>query len=103
MHSYLNMSRRLVRWMKHIHMPCTRLRLRYIRMVHAKHVLMGSCTHDNLIYAMQTLLAGWARTEEERPRPDVPDSYEGILLSMVAEVREYLAVLPRSACLPNEV
>ena len=103
MHSYLYLSRRLVRWMKQIHMPCTALRLRYVRMVHAKHVLMGSCTHDNLIYAMQTLLEGWARSEEERPRPEDPGSYEFNLLVAVSEVQECLAALAQAVRLPNEV
>ena len=28
--SYLNMSRRLVRWMKRVHLPITPLRMRYV-------------------------------------------------------------------------
>jgi hypothetical protein len=32
--SYLNMSRRLVRWMKRVHLPITPLRMRYVRLVH---------------------------------------------------------------------
>ena len=62
--SYLNLSRRLVRWMKQIHLPRTNLRMRYVRLVHAFHVLDGSCSHINLINAMETLLAGWVAVDE---------------------------------------
>ena len=42
--SYINLSRRLVRWMKQIHLPRTNLRMRYVRLVHA---LNGSmCSTD---------------------------------------------------------
>ena len=62
--SYLNVSRRLVRWMKQIHLPRTHLRMRYVRLVHAFHVLDGSCSHVNLINAMETLIAGWVAVDE---------------------------------------
>jgi hypothetical protein len=62
--SYLNVSRRLVRWMKRIHLPRTRLRMRYVRLVHAFHVLDGSCSHLSVIDAMQTLLVGWVAVDE---------------------------------------
>ena len=62
--SYLNMSRRLVRWMKQVHLPRTPLRMRYVRLVHAHHVLESSCSHVNLISAMQVLLAGWVHEQE---------------------------------------
>jgi hypothetical protein len=57
--SYLNLSRRLLRWMKLIRLPRTHLRMRYVRLVHAYHVLDGSCSHISLIDAMATLLVGW--------------------------------------------
>jgi len=59
----INMSRRLVHWMNWIQLPRTALRMRYVRLVHAFHVLDGSCTHHNLIFAMQTLLTGWVGIE----------------------------------------
>jgi hypothetical protein len=62
--SYLNISRRLLRWMKQIHLPRTNLRMRYVRLVHAFHVLDGSCSHVNLINAMETLIAGWVAVDE---------------------------------------
>lgn len=62
--SLINLSRRLVRWMKQIRLPCTALRMRYIRAIHAYHVLDGSCSHLALINAMQTLLAGYNAVDE---------------------------------------
>ena len=62
--SYLNLSRRLLRWMKQIHLPRTHLRMRYVRLVHAYHVLDGSCSHISLIDAMATLLVGWVAVDE---------------------------------------
>jgi hypothetical protein len=62
--SYINLSRRLVRWMKQIRLPRTALRMRYIRAIHAYHVLDGSCSHLALIHAMQTLLAGYNAEHE---------------------------------------
>jgi hypothetical protein len=50
--------------MKQIHLPRTNLRMRYVRLVHAFHVLDGSCSHVNLINAMETLLAGWVAVDE---------------------------------------
>ena len=44
MASYINVSRRLVRWMKQIQLPRTALRMRYVRLIHAYHVLDGSCS-----------------------------------------------------------
>ena len=38
--------------------------MRYVRLVHAFHVLDGSCSHVNLINAMETLLAGWVAVDE---------------------------------------
>ena len=35
------------------------MRMRYVRAVHAYHLLDGSCSRNSLIYAMQTLLTGW--------------------------------------------
>ena len=61
---YLNVSRRLVRWMQLIHLPRTRLRMRYVRLAHAFHVIDGSCSHMYVIHAMQTLLAGWLAVDE---------------------------------------
>ena len=46
---YLNVSRRLVRWMQLIHLPRT---------------IDGSCSHMYVIHAMQTLLAGWLAVDE---------------------------------------
>ena len=43
MASYINMSRRLVRWMNRIRLPLTALRMRYVRLIHAYHVLDESC------------------------------------------------------------
>ncbi len=43
--SYLNVSRCLVRWMKQVRLPRTRLRMRCVRLVHAYHVLAGTCSH----------------------------------------------------------
>jgi hypothetical protein len=62
--SYINLSRRLVRWMKQIRLPRTALRMRYISAIHAYHVLDGSCSHLALINAMQTLLAGYNAVDE---------------------------------------
>jgi hypothetical protein len=62
--SYINLSRRLVRWMKQIRLPRTALRMRYIRAIHAYHVLDGSCSHLALINAMQALLAGYNAVDE---------------------------------------
>ena len=62
--SYLNLSRRLLRWMKLIRLPRTHLRMRYVRLVHAYHVLDGSCSHISLIDAMATLLVGWVAVDE---------------------------------------
>ena len=69
--SYINISRRLVRWMRQIGLPRTAMRMRYVRAVHAYHLLDGSCSRSSLIYAMQTLLAGWTWVMEgDDPRYD---------------------------------
>jgi hypothetical protein len=65
---YLNLSRRLVRWMEQIHLPRTHLRMRYVRLVHAFHVLDGSCWHVNLINAIQRMLVGWVAVDEGENR-----------------------------------
>ena len=50
--------------MKLIRLPRTHLRMRYVRLVHAYHVLDGSCSHISLIDAMATLLVGWVAVDE---------------------------------------
>ena len=62
--SYLNLSRRLVRWMKQIQLPRSAIRMRYVRLLHAYHVMGGSCDHDAVITGMQTLLAGYVSVDE---------------------------------------
>ena len=62
--SYLNLSRRLVRWMKQIQLPRSPIRMRYVRLLHAYHVMDGSCDHDAVITGMQTLLAGYVSVDE---------------------------------------
>jgi hypothetical protein len=54
--------------MKQIHLPRTHLRMRYVRLVHAYHVLDGSCSHISLIDAMATLLVGWVAVDEGENR-----------------------------------
>jgi len=80
MASYINVSRRLVRWMKQIQLPRTALRMRYVRLIHAYHVLDGSCSHNALIDAMCTLLAGWVSVDEG----DADSSYCRHLREVVA-------------------
>ena len=82
--SYLNVSRRLVRWMKQIHLPRTNLRMRYVRLVHAFHVLHGSCSHMNLINAMETMLTGWVAVDEG----DALSSYSIRLLAECQELQD---------------
>ena len=36
---YLNLSRLLLRWMEQIHLPRSAIRMRYVHLVHAYHVL----------------------------------------------------------------
>ena len=85
--SYLNLSRRLVRWMKNIQLPVTALRMRYVRLVHAFHVLGGSCSHDALIDAMQTLLNGWTRSDEG----DESQPYYALLREAIVELEHGIA------------
>ena len=61
---YLNLSRLLLRWMEQIHLPRSAIRMRYVHLVHAYHVLDRSCTHDALMHAMQTLLLGYVSVDE---------------------------------------
>jgi len=85
--SYLNMSRRLVRWMKEVQLPRTHLRMRYVRLVHAHHVLESSCSHVNLISAMQVLLAGWVHDEEDHEN----SGYNVHLRGQIAHVKGLIA------------
>jgi hypothetical protein len=82
--SYLNLSRRLVRWMKQIQLPRSAIRMRYVRLVHAYHVLDGSCSHNALIYAMQTLLAGYVSVDEG----DHSAQYYRLLREAIQELQE---------------
>ena len=82
--SYLNLSRRLVRWMKQIHLPRSEIRMRYVRLVHAYHVLDGSCSHNSLMHAMQTLLAGYVSVDEG----DHSTQYYQVLGEAVQELQE---------------
>jgi hypothetical protein len=45
-------------------LPRSEIRMRYVRLVHAFHVLDGSCSHNALMHAMQTLLAGYVPVDE---------------------------------------
>lgn len=66
--AYVNIQLELNRWMKRIRLPRTVLRKRYAQLVHAYHVLDGSCNHNALIYAMQTLLdSGWNSADDSDP------------------------------------
>ncbi len=68
---YVNISLELNRWMKRIRLPRTPLRRRYAQLVHAFHVLQGTCDRTAVIYAMQTLLHGWINNVEHRTSPNV--------------------------------
>lgn len=85
---YLNVSRRLVRWMQLIHLPRTRLRMRYVRLAHAFHVIDGSCSHMYVIHAMQTLLAGWLAVDEG-------DNFSSYCLQLREECAELQAAIVR--------
>ena len=61
---YLNLSGRLVRWMEQIQLPRSEIRMRYVRLLHAYHVMDGSCDYDAVITGMQTLLAGYVSVDE---------------------------------------
>ena len=82
--SYLNLSRRLVRWMKQIQLPRSPIRMRYVRLLHAYHVMDGSCDHDAVITGMQTLLAGYVSVDEG----DYSTQYYRMLGEAVQELRE---------------
>ena len=94
MGSYLNLSRRLVRWLKNIQMARTALRMRYVRLFHAYQVLMGNCSHDALIDAMQMLLNGWSRSDEG----DETQPYYALLREAIAELEQGIA-----ACMQVQV
>ena len=105
MQSYLNLSKLLVRWMKQIHLPRTEMRMQYVQMFHALHVLTGDCSHDILIEGMQTLLQGWVRSDEDDAmlRPGV-DCYHDRLRTAIAEVQARLVQRNASAAnLPRRV
>jgi hypothetical protein len=82
--SYINISRRLVRWMRQIGLPRTAMRMRYVRAVHAYHLLDGSCSRSSLIYAMQTLLAGYVSVDEG----DHYAQYYRLLREAIQELQE---------------
>ena len=58
---YLNLSRRLVRWMEQIQLPRSEIRMRYVRLLHAYHVMDDSCDYDAVITGM---LAGYVSVDE---------------------------------------
>jgi hypothetical protein len=101
MPTYINLSRRLVRWMKSIGLAVTPLRLRYVRKFHALHVLMGRCSHDCLIEGMQTLIANWVRTDEDEHVRAGVDSYQGRLTAAIADVQAQLLLLAAADRLPD--
>lgn len=84
--SYINLSRRLVRWMKQIRLPRTALRMCYVRMIHAYHVLDGSCSHEALVDAMGTLLAGLVWVDEG----DDNSSYCRHLHEVIADLKQQI-------------
>ena len=104
MPSYLNLSKLLVRWMKQIHLPRTEMRMQYVQMFHALHVLTGHCSHDILIEGMQTLLQGWVRSDEgdEGLRAGV-DCYHARLRAAIAEVQARLMQRASDVNLPRRV
>jgi hypothetical protein len=85
--SYLNMSRRLVRWMKRVHLPITPLRMRYVRLVHVYHILDNqSCSHHAMLDAKDTLLAGYVIEDEGDDR----SSYCVLLCEAIAELQGFI-------------
>jgi hypothetical protein len=85
--SYLNMSRRLVRWMKRVHLPITPLRMRYVRLVHVYHILDNqSCSHHAMLDAKETLLAGYVIEDEDDDR----SSYCVLLCEAIAELQGFI-------------
>jgi hypothetical protein len=69
--------------MNRIRLPLTALRMRYVRLIHAYHVLDESCTHEALIDAMSTLLAGWVSVDEG----DDNSTYCAHLSEVVADLK----------------
>jgi len=84
MASYLNLSRRLVRWMQQIQLPLSAIRMRYVRLFHAYHVMEGSCDNDAVITGMQTLLAGYVSVDEG----DETTQYYQLLREAIQELQE---------------
>jgi len=82
--SDLNLSRRLVRWMEQIQLPRSEIRMRYVRLLHAYHVMDGSCDYDAVITGMQTLLAGYVSVDEG----DHSTQYYQVLGEAVQELQE---------------
>ena len=78
--SYLNISRRLVRWMRRTRLPRTLLRMHYVRLLHCVCCMTGDCSRSNVMRGMQSLLNGW------------PDQHE-LNLRLIRAIDDLLASL----------